>query len=147
MAEAGVRRVCDLRRLLTEALPPGVSSGQRSVLLAALPQEWRAALDGDIDLDSLEWLLGDAASGDAAAWRRSAAPPGAGADADGAGAWWQPYTLAGPTGRLSPAATPRSATLRQTPTRLWSCSGMLVAPGTRARAPTRPLFRPEHSPT
>ena len=106
VAEAGVRRVCDLRRLLTEALPPGVSSGQRSVLLAALPQEWRAALDGDIDLDSLEWLLGDAARGDAAAWRRSAAPPGAGADADGAGAWWQPYTLAGPTGRLSPAATP-----------------------------------------
>ena len=31
-------------------------------------------------------------------------PPGAGAD--GTGAWWEPYTLEGPTGRLSPAALP-----------------------------------------
>ena len=104
VAEAGVRRVGDLRRLLTAALPPGVSSGQRSVLLAALPQVWRAALNSNINLDSLEWLLSAAAPGDAAAWRRSAAPPGAGAA--GAGAWWQPYTLTGPTGRLSPAAVP-----------------------------------------
>ena len=104
VAEAGVRRVGDLRRLLTDALPPGVSSRQRSVLLAALPQEWRAALNSDINLDTLEWLISAAAHGDAAAWRRSAAPPGAGAD--GAGAWWQPYTLEGPTGRMSPAAAP-----------------------------------------
>ena len=54
VAEAGVRRVGDLRRLLTAALPPGVSSGQRSVLLAALPQVWRAALNSNINLDSPE---------------------------------------------------------------------------------------------
>ena len=75
VAEAGVRRVGDLRRLLTEALPPGDSSGQRSVLLAALPQVWRAALNSDINLDSLEWLIGAAAHGDAAAWRHSGAAP------------------------------------------------------------------------
>lgn len=40
----------------------------------------------------------------AAAWRRSAAHPGAGADDTCAS--WQPYTLEGPTGRLSPAALP-----------------------------------------
>ena len=69
-----------------DALPPGVSSGQRSVLLAALPQVWqRKALNSNINLDSLEWLLSAAAPGDAAAWRRSDALPGAGAA--GAGAW------------------------------------------------------------
>ena len=99
VAEAGVRRVGDLGRLLTAGLPPGVTPGQRS----ALPQEWRPTLHEDPALDTLEWLLA-AAGGGAAAWRCSAAPPGAGAA--GAGAWWQPYILAGPTGRLSPAATP-----------------------------------------
>ena len=33
VAEAGVRRVSDLRRLLTAGLPPGVTSGQRRALL------------------------------------------------------------------------------------------------------------------
>lgn len=64
---------------------------------------WRAALHTDPALDTLEWLLGAAADG-AAARRRTAAPPGAGT-AD-AGAWWQPYTIEGPTGRLSYAAAP-----------------------------------------
>ena len=54
-------------------------------------------------LDTLEWLLGAAGAG-AALWRHSAAPPDAGAA--NAGAWWRPYTLAGPTGLFSPAAAP-----------------------------------------
>ena len=93
VAEAGVRRIGDLRRLLTEALPPGVSSGQRGVLLAALPQVWRAALNIDINLDSLEWLIGAAAHGDAAAWKvslsmRGSAPPSPASRALVCGQWF-----------------------------------------------------------
>ena len=65
-------------RLAHQACRPECSPGQRSVLLATLPQVWRAALHTDPALDTLEWLLG-AAGGAAAVWRRSAAPPGAGA--------------------------------------------------------------------
>ena len=145
VAEAGVRRVGDLRRLLTDALPPGVSSGQRSVLLAALPQVWRAALNSNINLDSLEWLLSAAAPGDAAAWRRSAAPPGAGAPAPAPGG--NPTPWRAPPAALALPRCRRNAIRRQTPARRWSCYGTLAAHGTCARAPTRPLFRPEHSPT
>lgn len=44
MAEAGILRICDKRRLLAEGQLLGVSSGQRGVLLAALPHPWRTAL-------------------------------------------------------------------------------------------------------
>ena len=53
--------------LLAAGLPPGVSSQQRTVLHAALPEVGRAARHAHSALDALAWLLGEA--GDGAATR------------------------------------------------------------------------------
>jgi hypothetical protein len=103
VAEAGVRRVRDLRRLLTGPLPPEVTLAQRGALVAALPQVWAEAILGAEE--PAEWLASAAPGArGATAWRRIEAEPGAGAD--GAGARWAPHALAGASGRLAAVAGP-----------------------------------------
>ena len=113
VAEAGIRRVGNLRQLLSGPLPATVTAAQRRALFAALPQVWADALHGG-DRRNAEWLLPAAAAPEGVAlWRRiTTSPPpqaaGAGpaAGAAAVAARWQPYALAHSSGRLAAAAAP-----------------------------------------
>jgi hypothetical protein len=109
VAEAGLRRVGDMRGMHPTALPAGVTPVLWRHLLGALPEEWVQALDRPASPAEWQVLLTPPADA-TCAWRRTpAAPhvPGAAANATDAPApVWQPFALVGTSGRLAPLAAP-----------------------------------------
>ena len=139
VAEAGVRRIGDLRRLLTAGLPPGVTLG------SAVPCLPPCRRSGALHFMRIpRWTRWSGCSQRvAAAPPLGAAPPRHQALAPRAVAPGGSQT----SWRAPPAASALPRRPRQPPSRLWLWYGTRAAPGTRARARAPPSSRPALSPT
>ena len=142
VAEAGIRRVGDLRQLLSGPLPATVTAAQRRALFAALPQVWADALRGDMPQRGVaaprrrRWGCGRLAA--------LTSPPGAPAPPLPlpwrSGGSPMPWRTAPGAWRLLPL--PRWPRRRRMRARRWSWNGILPARGTSAKGASPPSSPP-----